>query len=91
MAVPTTAVGTRPVAALDATDRARLLSGAHHDPHALLGAHPVPGGVVFRVLRPYAESVAVVVDGRRTELRGSGTASSRASCRSTRSPSTCCR
>ncbi|MFD8766958.1 1,4-alpha-glucan branching enzyme [Streptomyces mirabilis] len=72
MAVPTTAVGTRPVAALDATDRARLLSGAHHDPHALLGAHPVPGGVVFRVLRPYAESVAVVVDGRRTELRGVG-------------------
>ncbi|MFE2672228.1 1,4-alpha-glucan branching enzyme, partial [Streptomyces mirabilis] len=72
MAVPTTAVGTRPVAALDATDRARLLSGAHHDPHALLGAHPVPGGVVFRVLRPYAEAVAVVVDGRRTELRGVG-------------------
>ncbi|MFD9281852.1 1,4-alpha-glucan branching enzyme [Streptomyces mirabilis] len=72
MAVPTTAVGTRPVAALDATDRARLLSGAHHDPHALLGAHPVPGGFVFRVLRPYAEAVAVVVDGRRTELRGAG-------------------
>ncbi|WP_328981375.1 1,4-alpha-glucan branching enzyme [Streptomyces mirabilis] len=72
MAVPTTAVGTRPVAALDATDRARLLSGAHHDPHALLGAHPVPGGVVFRVLRPYAEAVAVLVDGRRTELRGVG-------------------
>ncbi|MFF3663930.1 GlgB N-terminal domain-containing protein, partial [Streptomyces olivochromogenes] len=72
MAVHTTAVGTRPVAALDATDRARLLSGAHHDPHALLGAHPVPGGVVFRVLRPYAEAVAVVVDGRRTELRGVG-------------------
>ncbi|MFE5083580.1 1,4-alpha-glucan branching enzyme [Streptomyces mirabilis] len=72
MAVPTTAVGARPVAALDATDRARLLSGAHHDPHALLGAHPVPGGFVFRVLRPYAEAVAVVVDGRRTELRGVG-------------------
>ncbi|MCX4431108.1 1,4-alpha-glucan branching enzyme [Streptomyces mirabilis] len=72
MAVPTTAVGARPVAALDATDRARLLSGAHHDPHALLGAHPVPGGIAFRVLRPYAEAVAVVVDGRRTELRGVG-------------------
>ncbi|SOE78794.1 1,4-alpha-glucan branching enzyme [Streptomyces sp. OV198] len=72
MAVPTTAVGARPVAALDAADRARLLSGAHHDPHALLGAHPVPGGFVFRVLRPYAEAVAVVVDGRRTELRGVG-------------------
>jgi 1,4-alpha-glucan branching enzyme len=55
-------------AALDPTDRGRLLSGAHHDPHALLGAHPVPGGVVFRALRPYAQGVAVMVDGRRTEL-----------------------
>ncbi|MFJ7962482.1 1,4-alpha-glucan branching enzyme [Streptomyces sp. NPDC096324] len=55
-------------AALDPTDRGRLLSGAHHDPHALLGAHPVPGGVVFRALRPYAQGVAVVVDGNRTAL-----------------------
>ncbi|AVH61649.1 1,4-alpha-glucan branching enzyme [Streptomyces dengpaensis] len=53
---------------MDATDRGRLLSGAHHDPHALLGAHPVPGGIVFRALRPYAQAVAVVVNGRRTKL-----------------------
>ncbi|MCX4572253.1 1,4-alpha-glucan branching enzyme [Streptomyces sp. NBC_01571] len=72
MAVSTTAVGAGPVAPLDAADRARLLSGAHHDPHALLGAHEVPGGVVFRVLRPYAEAVAVVVDGRRTALTDIG-------------------
>ncbi|MFE9767707.1 1,4-alpha-glucan branching enzyme [Streptomyces sp. NPDC005808] len=58
--------------ALDATDRARLLSGTHHDPHALLGAHPVPDGVLFRVLRPYAQAVAVVVNGLRSELEDVG-------------------
>ncbi|MFD4570695.1 1,4-alpha-glucan branching enzyme, partial [Streptomyces sp. NPDC058467] len=70
MTVRTTSASVRPTAAasLDATDRGRLLSGAHHDPHALLGAHPVPGGVVFRALRPYAQAVAVVVDGMRTRL-----------------------
>ncbi len=40
--------------ALSPEDRGRLLAGAHHDPHALLGAHPVPGGIVFRALRPFA-------------------------------------
>ncbi|MFF1681265.1 1,4-alpha-glucan branching enzyme [Streptomyces sp. NPDC058256] len=57
---------------LDATDRGRLLSGAHHDPHALLGAHPVPGGVSFCVLRPYAQAVAVLVNGARSELEDVG-------------------
>ncbi|MFD5703111.1 1,4-alpha-glucan branching enzyme [Streptomyces lasiicapitis] len=54
-----------PVLALDrlaAEDRQRLLSGTHHDPHALLGAHPVPGGVAFLALRPYAQAVELVVD-----------------------------
>lgn len=46
-----------PAAPMDAMDRERLLSGAHHDPHALLGAHAVPGGVVFRALRPDRKSV----------------------------------
>ncbi|WP_327731208.1 1,4-alpha-glucan branching enzyme [Streptomyces sp. NBC_00487] len=53
-------------------DRARLLSGAHHDPHALLGAHPVPGGVAVRALRPYAHAVSVVIDGERTYLASEG-------------------
>ncbi len=53
---------------LDPTDRGRLLAGAHHDPHALLGAHPVPGGVAFRALRPFAREVSVVVDGVRHPL-----------------------
>jgi 1,4-alpha-glucan branching enzyme len=53
-------------------DRARLLSGAHHDPHALLGAHPVPGGIALRALRPYAHAVSVVIDGERTYLASEG-------------------
>ncbi|MEW9556078.1 1,4-alpha-glucan branching protein GlgB [Nonomuraea sp. NPDC050783] len=40
----------------------RLAGGAHHDPHSVLGAHPVEGGVVFRALRPLAERVTVVLD-----------------------------
>ncbi|MDT0306932.1 1,4-alpha-glucan branching enzyme [Streptomyces sp. DSM 44917] len=44
---------------LEPGDRARLLQGAHHDPHALLGAHPVAGGTLIRVLRPLARRVAV--------------------------------
>ncbi|MGV9456113.1 1,4-alpha-glucan branching protein GlgB [Streptomyces sp. NPDC003635] len=57
---------------LDPTDRGRLLAGAHHDPHALLGAHVVPGGIVFRTLRPFARAVSVVIDGRRRQLTSEG-------------------
>jgi 1,4-alpha-glucan branching enzyme len=39
-----------------------LLAGHHHDPHSLLGAHPGPGGVTIRTLRPLAETVTVVLD-----------------------------
>ncbi|MFI8203980.1 1,4-alpha-glucan branching enzyme [Streptomyces sp. NPDC085937] len=58
--------------ALDPHDRGRLLAGAHHDPHALLGAHPVPGGIAFRALRPFAREVSVVVDGEATPLVSEG-------------------
>jgi 1,4-alpha-glucan branching enzyme len=61
--------GVRP---LDGGDRVRLLSGSHHDPHALLGAHPAPGGVAFRTLRPYARAVSVVTGGARAELNDDG-------------------
>ncbi|MGV9553869.1 1,4-alpha-glucan branching enzyme, partial [Streptomyces ardesiacus] len=57
---------------LDPADRGRLLAGAHHDPHALLGAHPVPGGIAFRALRPFAREVGVVVDGERHALVSEG-------------------
>ncbi|RKN09322.1 1,4-alpha-glucan branching enzyme [Streptomyces radicis] len=42
---------------LSPADRAQLLAGAHHDPHALLGAHQVSGGALVRVLRPFARRV----------------------------------
>ncbi|WP_078616670.1 1,4-alpha-glucan branching enzyme [Streptomyces sp. 351MFTsu5.1] len=59
-------------AALAADDRERLLAGAHHDPHSVLGAHPVPGGVAFRVFRPFALAVTVVAGELRAELHDDG-------------------
>src|SRR5688572_27953568 len=73
ISLPESAGPRPPVApALEPTDRGRLLAGAHHDPHALLGAHPVPGGVAFRALRPFARSVAVMADGERVPLVSEG-------------------
>ncbi|MGW4736531.1 GlgB N-terminal domain-containing protein, partial [Streptomyces shenzhenensis] len=69
---PAGRVGAAVVAALGAGDRERLSAGTHHDPHAVLGAHPVAGGVVFRAFRPYALSVAVVTDELRAELHDDG-------------------
>jgi 1,4-alpha-glucan branching enzyme len=46
----------------------RLLGGAHHDPHAVLGAHPHPGGTVIRALRIGAKTVSVLVGDKRFEL-----------------------
>ncbi|WP_181799756.1 1,4-alpha-glucan branching protein GlgB [Kitasatospora acidiphila] len=37
----------------------RLLSGRHHDPHSVLGAHLVRDGVAVRVLRPGARQVVL--------------------------------
>ncbi|MGW5308230.1 1,4-alpha-glucan branching enzyme [Streptomyces griseoluteus] len=58
--------------ALAGEERDRLLGGAHHNPHALLGAHPVPGGVLFRALRPNAREVSVLADGVRSPLVSEG-------------------
>ncbi|MER7926834.1 1,4-alpha-glucan branching enzyme [Streptomyces sp. NPDC096057] len=58
--------------ALNATDRDRLLHGTHHAPHSVLGAHPVPGGVAFRVFRPFALGVTVVAGELRAELHDDG-------------------
>lgn len=54
------------------SDRHRLLGGAHHDPHSVLGAHPGDGGVVLRALRPYAKGVTVVAKGLRAQLNDDG-------------------
>ncbi|MFJ1806065.1 MULTISPECIES: 1,4-alpha-glucan branching enzyme [unclassified Streptomyces] len=73
---PVDTAGTAPGAAVDPApdpvDRERLLNGTHHDPHSVLGAHPVPGGVVFRALRPYARSVTVLAGDLRAELHDDG-------------------
>ncbi|MDX3492024.1 1,4-alpha-glucan branching enzyme [Streptomyces turgidiscabies] len=63
----------RPDALWDPDDRRRLLAGTHHDPHSVLGAHPLPvGGIVFRALRPFARGVSVLVDGRPNRLDDDG-------------------
>ncbi|MFB7342707.1 1,4-alpha-glucan branching enzyme, partial [Streptomyces hydrogenans] len=68
-----TAKKPRTAPPLDPGERARLLAGEHHDPHALLGAHPVKGGVAIRVLRPWARGVtAVLPKGRTVELHDDG-------------------
>jgi 1,4-alpha-glucan branching enzyme len=44
-------------------DIALLAERDHHEPHAVLGAHAVPGGVAVRVWRPEARAVRVHPDG----------------------------
>jgi 1,4-alpha-glucan branching enzyme len=48
----------------------RLVGGAHHNPHGILGVHPTPdGATIVRTLRPEATEVAVVVGRRRTPMQ----------------------
>jgi 1,4-alpha-glucan branching enzyme len=56
------AAGPRPI---DRAELDRLAGGAHHDPHAVLGAHPHGDGVTVRALRPGATTVTVVVGDER--------------------------
>ena len=67
-----TSVAAPPLQAMD-PDLARvapeslqsLLQASHADPFALLGAHPVAGGMVLRTLLPGAQAVVVLdIDGR---------------------------
>jgi 1,4-alpha-glucan branching enzyme len=47
----------------------RIVSGTHHDPHAVLGAHPTKDGhTVIRTLRPEATSVEALIGRGRTPL-----------------------
>ncbi|MEU9292012.1 1,4-alpha-glucan branching enzyme, partial [Streptomyces sp. NPDC048275] len=69
---PAAVVGPPLFAGVGAGDRELLLSGTHHNPHGVLGAHPVPGGVAFRAFRPYAQTVSVVTDDLRAELHDDG-------------------
>src|SRR5436309_8985584 len=47
----------------------QLIAGRLHDPHAVLGAHPVPEGTVIRTMRRRASSVSVVVGGSRYPMQ----------------------
>jgi 1,4-alpha-glucan branching enzyme len=49
-------------------DLDRLRDGAHHDPHAVLGPHPVTGGTAIRALRPGAKAVTVLAGEHRYAL-----------------------
>src|SRR5690349_16273167 len=53
-----------------ASEIERIVAGAHHDPHSVLGPHPYDGGVTLRGLRPLAARVlALLDDGSKVELR----------------------
>ncbi|MCX3058680.1 1,4-alpha-glucan branching protein GlgB [Streptomyces sp. GXMU-J5] len=64
------ATATTAVTGLHDADLDRILAGAHHDPHGLLGAHRTGDGrTVVRALKPLAHSVVAVRDtGERAEL-----------------------
>ena len=46
---------------LDAELLDAVSNGKHHDPHSVLGVHPIVGGWVIRALRPLASSVVAKV------------------------------
>ena len=53
----------------DPSDLHRLVSGTHHDPHAILGAHEYGDQTVIRAFRPHAEVVTALVGGERYPLQ----------------------
>ncbi len=68
MPAPTPTPAVEPSPGLDHEAAERIVGGAHHDPHSLLGAHLVDGRVVVRTLRPDAVAVTVLSDGREHPL-----------------------
>jgi 1,4-alpha-glucan branching enzyme len=63
----------RDPAAPDPTELAQLTAGTHADPHHLLGAHPVDGGVVIRTLHPDAVAAECLLeDGRALAMTPQG-------------------
>jgi 1,4-alpha-glucan branching enzyme len=59
---------------ISVSDLERLRALAHHDPHSVLGAHPVRGGVIVRAFRPEAETVELLIgdDGPREMVKALG-------------------
>jgi 1,4-alpha-glucan branching enzyme len=63
----------RDPAAPDPRELAQLAAGTHADPHHLLGAHPLDGGVVIRALHPDAVSAECLLeDGRAVAMASQG-------------------
>ncbi|MDZ7577517.1 MAG: 1,4-alpha-glucan branching protein GlgB [Candidatus Nanopelagicales bacterium] len=54
---------------VDTSELDRLVDGAHHDPHSLLGPHKYQDAITVRVLRPLAESVRVIVGDKHYDLK----------------------
>ncbi|MGK2882327.1 MAG: 1,4-alpha-glucan branching protein GlgB [Mycobacterium sp.] len=52
----------------DPADLARLVSGTHHDPHSVLGAHEYGDHTVIRAYRPHALKLAALVGTDRFEF-----------------------
>ena len=63
---PEAALGAPTGPTLDELDL--VISGAHGDPHSVLGMHPDATGVTIRALRPGAEAVVALVEGERLAL-----------------------
>ena len=49
----------------DPADVARLVAGAHHNPHSILGAHEYGDHTVVRAYRPHAVQMVALVGGER--------------------------
>ncbi|MCU1678869.1 MAG: 1,4-alpha-glucan branching enzyme [Frankiales bacterium] len=54
--------------AINQQDLERLVSGAHHDPHGILGAHVDGDVLTVRTLRPQAKTVCLVIGGDKHEM-----------------------
>ena len=62
-------MSTTPIpATVDVRELQALVSGEHRDPHRVLGAHLGNGTVTFRVIRPMAKNVAIVLGDERIDL-----------------------
>ena len=46
----------------------KVSNGKYHDPHSVLGVHPIQGGWVIRALRPLATSVFALIGKTKVEL-----------------------
>jgi 1,4-alpha-glucan branching enzyme len=53
----------------DPSDLDRLVSGTHHDPHSVLGAHEYGDHTVIRAFRPHAAEVVALVGDERYPLQ----------------------